>query len=283
MPRFHFTYTPEHLAFGDKPRWVSATDGDTPTLQTPVRMLGMDAPELHYAGATADSPGKFDQAMSAFLAGKGRFLDDGLKQYLKERLEDGACSRQIAAGQRSFEHFQKIATERLDRGKGSNGKPLTPRKLFVMVAREVFDRYGRLLAYVNAAYDKNELGAIPAAKRPTFNLQMCQDGHATSLLIHPNIPKPQDLELVKAAVKRARTRGKGLWADRGRTLLPYEFRWIVDTTQGTRRGPDRYCADMATGDLHLPQGYFRVLPENRLFFFEEDLGEALKMGFKLRA
>jgi hypothetical protein len=170
----------------------------------------------------------------------------------------------------------------LDRGKGSNGKPLTPRKLFVMVAQEVFDKYGRLLAYVNAAYEKKELAAIPPEKRPTFNLQMCQDGHATSLLIYPNIPKPQDLKLLKAAVKGARTRAKGLWADKDRTLLPYEFRWIVDTLQGTRHGPDRFCADVTTGDLHLPQGYFRVLPENRLFFFEEDLGEALKLGFKLR-
>ena len=44
-------YQPEALALGDKPKFVSATDGDTPTIQVPIRMLGMDAPELHYAGA----------------------------------------------------------------------------------------------------------------------------------------------------------------------------------------------------------------------------------------
>ncbi len=68
MPAFPFQYAPENLAFADKPIRVSITDGDTPTLQLPIRMLGMDAPELHYAGATQKAPGKYDDAMKGFLA-----------------------------------------------------------------------------------------------------------------------------------------------------------------------------------------------------------------------
>jgi len=60
MPIVLFSYKLEHLAFGDKPVWVSARDGDTPTLQFPIPMLGIDAPELHYQGATATTPGKYD-------------------------------------------------------------------------------------------------------------------------------------------------------------------------------------------------------------------------------
>jgi endonuclease YncB( thermonuclease family) len=283
MSTFHFSYTPENLALADKPSWVSATDGDTPTLKLPIRMLGMDAPELHYAGATKNNRGKYDIQMESFLVQTGKHLDDGLKKYLKTRLVAKPCTRQINAGLAAFDHFLSIVDQRLDRGVGKNGKPLTLRKIFIMVSEDVFDKYGRLLAYVNAAYEKKEREKIPLAKRPTFNLQMVQDGHAVSLLIFPNIPKPADLKLVQSAVKNARTHKDGLWSDKDRTLLPYEFRWIVDTIQGKRQGPDRYCADISTDKLYSPQKYYQVQPENRLFFFKEHVGEAIKMGFKLIA
>ncbi len=281
MTNFQFNYTPENLAVADKPIWVSATDGDTPTMQLPIRMLGMDAPEFHYAGATEANPGKYNVPMESFLAQNGQDLSPGLKEHLKKRLAGNPCTRQISAGKAAFDHFQDIAKQRLDRGVGKSGKPLAPRKLFIMVSQDVFDRYGRLLAYVNAAYEKKEREEIPVADRPTFNLQMMQDGHAVSLLIYPNIPKPADLKLVQNAVKKARTHEDGLWKDKGSTLLPYEFRWIVDTIQGKRHGPDRFCADISTGKLYTPQQYYQALPENRLFFYEEHVGEAIKMGFKL--
>ena len=157
-----------------------------------------------------------------------------------------------------------------------------PRKIFVMASKDVFDHNGRLLAYVNAAYAKKDRDKLPPAKRPTFNLQMMQDGYAVSLLIYPNIPKPDDLQLVQIAVRNARKNGKGFWNQKDRTLLPYEFRWIVDAINGSKRqGPDRYCADITTGELFPPQQYYQVLPEDRLFFFEGDMGEALKVGLRL--
>lgn len=66
MASFPFHYKPENLAVSDKPGWVSATDGDTPTLQFPIRMLGIDAPELHYAGATEKNPGNDIAARTPF-------------------------------------------------------------------------------------------------------------------------------------------------------------------------------------------------------------------------
>ncbi len=281
MTTFQFEYTPENLAVADRPIWVSATDGDTPTIQMPIRMLGMDAPELHYAGAIETKPGKYDAQMAGFLAQKGKTLFPGLKEHLKTRLTAKPCTRQITAGKAAFDHFQDIVRQRLDRGIGKNGKPLTPRRLFIMVSQDVFDKYGRLLAYVNAAYEKKEREKIPPAKRPTFNLKMMQDGYAVNLLIYPNIPKPADLKLVQNAVKHARTHENGLWSDKERTLLPYEFRWVIDTIQGKRQGPDRFCADISTDKLYTPQHYYKVLPENRLFFYEKHVGEAVKMGFKL--
>jgi endonuclease YncB( thermonuclease family) len=280
MPLFQFQYTPEHLAFGDKPKWISATDGDTPTLQFPIRMLGMDAPELHYGGATEANPGKFDGPFNTFLANAGKDLDAGLKQHLNKKLANNASTRHIQAGKVSFDHFLEIVKKRLAR-KGKNGKPIADRHIFAMVSNEVFDKYGRMLAYVNASYEKKELETIPAGKRPTFNLQMMQDGQAVSLLIYPNIPKKPDLELVQTAVHSARTKGKGFWKGPDNLLLPYEFRWIVDTINKKRNGPDRYCADISTGKLYQPQHYYKVLPENRLFFKIPDMVKALAMGFQL--
>jgi hypothetical protein len=217
----------------------------------------------------------------SFSKQKEKIFNVGLKKYLENRLKDKPSTRQIQDGKAAFEHFMDIVTDRLDRGVGKNGKKLTPRRIFIMAPQEVFDRYGRLLAYINAAYEKTELKKIPLSKRPTFNLQMIQDGHAVSLTIYPNIPKPDDLKMVQDAVKNARTHGKGFWKHAGKVLLPYEFRWIVDTIRGKRKGPDRYCADINTGDLFPPQQYYRVLPENRLFFYEDQVGDALKMGLKL--
>ncbi|HEX6292192.1 MAG TPA: thermonuclease family protein [Herpetosiphonaceae bacterium] len=279
MPTFVLQHEPEHLALCDRAGWVSATDGDTPTIQLPVRMLGIDAPELHFGGADEEHPGKYDEPFANFLATHGANLDDGLKQHLAPRLMSQASTRHIHAGKAAHSHYLKIVRERLDRGMSQNGKPRPPRKLFVMVAEQIFDHNGRLLAYVNANYTKAERAQIPPAQRPTFNLQMMQDGHATSLLIYPNIPKRADLKLVQDAVRSARENGKGIWAQGDLVLQAFEFRWIIDTITGTRQGPDRFCGDVTTGKLFPPQQYYRVEPENRLFFFEADVHQALMMGF----
>lgn len=127
-------YKPEALEVGDKPKFVSATDGDTPTLTMPVRMLGMDAPELHYGGATESNPGKYDDAFSKFVSKQGAGLSDELKDYLAERLDDAVSTRHIQAGKVAFEHFEKIREERLRRVSDKTGKLMEPRRLFTMVS-----------------------------------------------------------------------------------------------------------------------------------------------------
>lgn len=280
---FPIVYTPEALALGDKPKFVSATDGDTPTIQAPIRMLGMDAPELHYGGATETNPGKFDKAFETFLAKAGRKLDPGLRQYLSKRLKMKASTRHIKAGKAAFEHFDAQLKSRLARTSERTGRPISPRSLFVMVSKQVFDRYGRLLAYVAPSYTPVERKRMAPAKRPTFNLQMMEDGHAISLIIYPNIPKPQDLDLVRQAVRNARHYRRGFWNNRVPLLHAFEFRWIVDTLTGKRTGPDRYCGDITTGRLYAPQHYYRVPEENRLWFFDEHVGKAFEMGFRIEA
>jgi len=281
MP-YPISYTPEGLALGDKPKYVSATDGDTPTISVPIRMLGMDAPELHYAGANENNPGKFDDDLKNVLAGAGSHLDPGLKNYLKQKLKGKPSTRHIESGKIAFDHFEKIVAERIKRISTSTGNELTPRRLFTKVSEQVFDRYGRMLAYLAPAYTKVERQAVLPKDRPTFNLQMMQDGHAISLLIYPNVPKPADLTLVRTAIKKARQYNRGVWGDEHEPLHAYEYRWLVDVTRGKRDGPTRFCGDVTTGKLYIPQQYYKVPDENRLWFFEKDVGHAYDMGFTLQ-
>jgi len=279
---YPIAYEPERLALGDQPKFVSATDGDTPTIQVPIRMLGMDAPELHYGGANEGNPGKFDIEIEAFATRSGADLDSELLAFLAPRLKSKPSTRHITTGKEASNHFHEIVATRLDRGKNAKtGKPLIPRPFFTMVSQQVFDRHGRLLAYVAPSYTKEERTTIPESKRPTFNLQMIQDGHAISLLIYPNVPKPADLKRVRDAVRSARQYKRGFWSDSIPPLHAYEFRWIADTITGKRNGPDRFCGDFTTAVLYKPDQYFQVPEENRLWFFRDDVGAAIGMGFQL--
>lgn len=76
---FPLTYIPEALTLGDKPKFVSTTDGDTPTAQLCARILGIDAPDLHYDGATETTPDKHDAALESLFSKAGKSLDTGLK------------------------------------------------------------------------------------------------------------------------------------------------------------------------------------------------------------
>lgn len=99
---------------------------------------------------------------------------------------------------------------------------------------------------------------------------------AVSYPIFPNIPKPADLKLIQEAVRKARRRKLGMWAEEDTLLLPYEYRFCVDTLLGKRRGPDKYCVDITTGLIHQPQAYYTIPPENRLFIYEKDLAQAIE-------
>ena len=280
---FPINYIPEGLAYGDKPRFITATDGDTPSIDIPVRLLGMDAPEIHFSGANENNPGKYDLDLANLLGGQGANLDAGLKAYIAPKLLGQPSTLHIQQGRSAFDHFEKIVAERLERISDSTGNVLTPRRLFTKASKEVFDHYGRLLAYIAPSYTAVERQSIPAKDRPTFNLQMMQDGHAASLLIYPNVPKPDDLSLVRSAIVRARQFKRGAWKNTRTPLHAYEYRWLVRVARGEAEGPTRFCGDIRTAKLYLPHDYYRVPDEDRLFFFDSDVGHAYAMGFSLQS
>ncbi len=255
-----------------KARWVSNTDGDTPTIQLTIRLLGIDAPEVHYPGT--QKPSAFNSKLENVLkTHRAQFKTKGLRDFLEPRLAHQPGTRQLQWGERARRAFEELALHRLRR---SSGGQTRYRNLYLTVGEQMFDQYRRLLAYV-APEEKNP------EKRLTFNLLLMQEGWAVNYCIYPNLPKPDDWAKVQQAVRQARREKKGFWKDET-LLLGYEYRFCVDTLLGKRSGPDKYCVDVTDGRLYAPHEYYQIEPENRLFVIKEHLPQAKKeiKGLKKR-
>jgi len=256
----------EYLGIG---RWAGdPTDGDTPTIALNIRLVNVDAPEVHYPGTT--NPSKHDGILSRLLQTHGGLYPRDLRTYLAPRLKGTPGTDQELWAIEAKKAFKRIADEKLeyDAEKHRYG-----RKVFLTLGESPFDRFKRLLAYV-APEEKDP------QKRLTLNLLMAREGWALNYIIFPNIPKLKDLQLLRDAVQNARTKKWGFWKQ-ANLLLGYEFRNAVDTAKGQARGPRRYCADISTGLLYPPGEYFRILPENRIFIDPEQL-ERARETLKLR-
>lgn len=263
---------------------VDVTDGDTPNIRMPIRMLSVDTPEV-----TADSPegaAMVDQRF-AELAG---WIRDGrapvsaeLADHLLPRLETGkAGTLQFRQGGAA----SAFAKANIDARLARPGKPR--RNLFIRVAERPFDDHNRLLAYVAPDYTETERATLRRAQRATFNLDLVTHGWAATFVLYPSIPGELDLPLLVAAAATARTEKRGIWADDA-TLLAYEYRAMVRLHEVTRKIVDeeplrsgevfswreRYCADMRDRVLHGPEGYVGVPPEYRLWIWPRDLGDAV--------
>ncbi len=256
------------------------TDGDTPFVEMSIRLLSVDAPEVHYPGNT--DPAKYDQKFVQLAD----WIDQGcapikskLGNYLKPLLATGkAGSLHSEQGHRAAEEFDKMLNTRLNNKK---------RPVFLLAANEHFDQYGRLLAYMSPYYTKARLTTITPKQRATFNLQLVESGWAASFPIYPSLPKKEDFELLQDAGEAAYNKKKGVWKD-DKSLLGYEYRMCVRLYQITEKimageNPpkterdkwiERYCADIMTGKRYDPQKYYLVPPYNRLFIWPDDVKEA---------
>ena len=266
-------YTPEIVKRGTT-RHDRVEDGDTVFVTEGIRMLGIDTPEIHFPGNS--KPSNSDGILNK-LSGrlKAAGANDGLADYLKNRLKKDAGTRQLKQGKDATDALEADVKKRLAKFSEKTGKPIRDRDVYIQIAEDVFDHYGRILAYVAPSYSKAERKKIAASKRPTFNLQMLKLGWASTIIIYPNVPKLADLELVQKAVKDARKKKKGAWKDPN-ILLGYEFRACVRLAKGDDNWITRYCVDMTNRHIHRPQDYYRVDPENRIFVQPRDLLDAMQ-------
>lgn len=263
-------------------RITDITDGDTPNIRMPVRMLSIDTPERTAqsdAGA-ARVDDDFEELAQWIAEGRAP-LGEALAQSLLPRLGGGG-TRQFVQAQAASAELTRVTEERLRRANGSR------RNLFMRLADERIDRFGRLLAYIAPDYTAAERAAMTREERRTFNLDMLASGWAAPFVIHPSIPGELDLPILISTVEDAIADRRGQWSDDA-SLLGYEYR-MVERLHGVTRDivagqqvtaqrrfswRERYCADMRDRAVYLPEDYIRVPPAYRLFIWPDRLRDAV--------
>jgi endonuclease YncB( thermonuclease family) len=263
---------------------VDVTDGDTPNIRMPIRMLSVDTPEV-----TARTPARaaavdqeFAQLAEWIDQGKAP-ISDGLAAHLRPKLATGkAGTLQFEQGKEASAFAKRNIEARLSRP----GKP--PRNLFLRVTETPFDDNGRLLAYIAPSFTAKERETLSRTQRATFNLDLLTEGWAAPFVIYPSIPGEPDLPLLVDAAAQARAGAKGIWANPA-TLPAYEYRAMEKLFTITKkivageqvRGADRfawrerYCVDMRDRRLHGPEDYVEVPPEYRLWIWPRDVAAAV--------
>jgi endonuclease YncB( thermonuclease family) len=263
---------------------VDVTDGDTPNLRMPVRMLSVDTPEV--TARTEQRARAIDHEftqLAEWIRRGDAPIEPQLAEFLLPKLDTGgAGSLHFRQGQAASAFGKQNIETRLRRADGSR------RDMFIRVADSPFDNNNRLLAYLAPNYSDAERRQIPRDKRPTFNLDLVTDGWAAPFVIYPSIPGALDLPLLVGAAAAARAAGLGIWAEPG-TLLAYEYRAMEKLYRITKKIVDnqrldsgeqyswreRYCADMRTRTLHGPEDYVDIEPEYRLWIWPKDLNQAV--------
>jgi endonuclease YncB( thermonuclease family) len=263
---------------------VDVTDGDTPNLRLPVRMLSVDTPEV--TARTDQRAQAIDQEfaqLAEWIEQDRAPISRPLAQFLLSKLTTGRAGRlQLQQGRDASTFAKQRFQERLTRPDGSQ------RKLFVRIADSPFDNNGRLLAYIAPNYSEKERRTLTRAQRATFNLDLVEAGHAAPFVIYPSIPGEFDLPLLLEAASGAVSEPRGIWAN-PETLLAYEYRAMEKLFRVTRKivnnqplkpgearsWRERYCVDMRTRSLHGPEDYFGIAPEYRLWIWPHDLNEAI--------
>ena len=297
MGGFKLAWSPRETAFRvdslGQQKLLRTTDGDTPFIAMSIRMLSIDAPEVHFPGNT--KPSRHDAKLKQLAAWLRTGAHDGapgvgigaaLKAHLIPKLETGqAGTLQQRQGEAAGAGFSRMLEERLTTPNGA------ARKLFVATVAQPFDHYGRLLAYVAPSYTAAERATMSLHDRATFNLQLVEEGFAAPFVIFPSLPKEQDYGLFHAAADMALREKRNIWAD-ALTLTGYEFRMCYRLWEAIDRRvrpakyvsdprPDpwitRWCADVTTLQLHPPQDYIRVPPQSRLFIEKADRTRARKL------
>jgi endonuclease YncB( thermonuclease family) len=266
-------------------RLVDITDGDTPNIRMDVRMLSIDTPEKAPTGTIRNAEELQDLFLdTAAWIKKGESpVGPDLAKHLAPRLARAdAVAAHFAQGAEATAAHERLAKEKLKRPKGPD------RSLFVRVADERFDQYGRLLAYVAPNYSAEERRKLSRRERATFNFLMVSSGWAASFVIFPSIPGEGDLGMFIDEAKAAAAKKRGAWAD-PLMLAGYEFRMcerLAALRKSVKAGRtpaseswhgwiERYCVDMTTAELYAPQDYVKVKPWNRLFLWPNDVRRAV--------
>jgi hypothetical protein len=303
--RLGLTSTGKHQTVGN-----AVHDGDTvstdPDGNIPVRLLGVDAPEVSFT-LPNDPPVKFtditDQRWADFLTdpfARGLPLFDPplprqLRAFLEQKLGPGCAANHAKHAKPATDAFRaKVSKDVADSGLDNDSF-----LFFLAFAHDVLDRYGRFLTFLHQ-------DRPPGQRKPSYNRQLLDDALVVPYAIWPNIdpfrtaatlldavPAPgqladQELDQTRQVVKDTRTAHKGIYEQADPLQLqPFELRYLARTTtiggRKARLGPDRWVIDLTANDnrLHPPHSYHRIPnPEDRLFIPEEFVSLFETKGWK---
>lgn len=277
-PQVDFTFTRNRRSATAK-RLLRTSDGDTPVIEQPIRMVSIDTPEkAQYAGRAEIAQPKLDLCRQRLQNGFYEDLPEALRNYLLIKLTADAAEKHIKAANDATNVFNDLLEERLTRPNGSK------RRLATIPTGEFIDSFGRLLAYIAPWYGGGDSDPVPPRDDPrryTFNLNMIANGWAAFFPIYPSLPSNRDFNLAIAAAETAWTEKLGAWAVYGEDLLlAYEYRACIklasadDSSEGIERAFQRVCVDLRSLKIVGLYGFYDVPPCYRLWIWEEDLAEA---------
>jgi endonuclease YncB( thermonuclease family) len=274
----HFNFKRNIRAATSK-KLIHTSDGDTPIIEQPIRMVSCDTPEkAPYAGKPEISQPKLDRCKQRLENGFYHTLPQELRDYLIERITNDAANKHINAGMDATMVFEGLLEHRLTKPSGSK------RRTAVIPTGEIIDTYGRLLAYIAPWFDggpNDPLPPIDDPRRRTFNLDMIENGWAAFFPIYPSLPQNKDMNLAIAAAESAWNNKKGIWNKYGdKVLVGYEYRMCIklssaDTSEkGIKDAFQRICVDLRTLDIVGKYGFHDIPPCYRLWIWEEDIEQA---------
>ena len=269
---------------------ASLPDGDTIGVHVAgsgsVRFLGIDTPEKSFelpipGGAQRlDSPEWDTYLTDPFLPQFGPLpLDAPLADHLRTRIGPGAGANHRLHADNATQALLALVESDMT----ALGQDLDTFGYFLAFSFEVFDEFGRFLAFIN----RNQPDANNPGPRPlSYNQRMLEAGAALPYFIWPNVDpfreaslleaviepgtasdvaeSTQELQQARAFVRQARANGSGVFDPAN----PLRFEAFEVRYLGRRELPTRAVIDLSRNDdvILRPQSYFRILnPEDRLF------------------
>lgn len=296
-----------HFGFAYKNDVISdinsiAHDGDTINVRAignlTVRLLGIDTPELSFR--LPNNGNTFipinDPRWIEFF--KDPFLNaDDLKYELGEELVHNILQRINEHTAENHYNYSVKARDMLRAEIEADVQRLQKNnetfRFFSRFAEEVFDRYGRLLAYLNCDQPQIENRLL------FYNERLLKAGFAAPYFIWPNInvfastaaeaPSPEDMQkmfyeqnvLSKARkwILANRANGVGIFSiNNPLNLQAFELRYLAE-----KRAPDRWIIDLANinGIISKPTNYFKINIEDRLYINPNFINKFVANGWKL--
>lgn len=270
-------------------------DGDTISARAlaniPIRFLGVDTPEVTFplpgeTGFRSTGSEEWEAFLSDPFAGwpdASDHLGPALRAELELRAGPGAARNHRKHAEHARTKLQELIGADVQTFAGSDKARYT---FFLRYARDVIDRYGRLLAYINVNVDDPETAPVH-----TYNERMLALGLASPYFIWPNLdPFKKQSSLLDAVVdpsrmaalaragrlgearrsiREARDLGLGIFGPDPLRIQPFELRFLSQ-----RRAPDRWVIDLSKSDgvLHRPVDYHTIENlEDRLYIPAEYL------------